>query len=282
MRLLRYVRCDVFTDRAFTGNQLAVFTDARGVSPELMQALAREMNLAESVFVLRPEAGGHAKLRIFTPVHEMPFAGHPTLGSAFVLGNALQAEVIQFETGVGLVPVRLEREGARAVFGWMEQRVPTERPFERPAELLSILGVTHSELPVIEYDNGAQHAFVILKTPADVARLEPDLTRLKRFTRVSINVAAGSGLEWKTRMFAPAAGVPEDAATGSAAGPLAVHLARHGKVAFGEGLRIRQGEEIQRPSELSAVVRGSAEQIDAVEVGGAAVIVGRGEIRIDG
>ena len=109
---LRYVVADVFTDTPLTGNQLAVFTDGREVDDATMQNLAREMNLSETVFVLPAEAGGHARIRIFTPVAELPFAGHPTLGSAFVLAQPLQLSEIRLETGAGIVPVRLEREGA--------------------------------------------------------------------------------------------------------------------------------------------------------------------------
>lgn len=278
MKTLRYVLCDVFTERPLAGNALAVFTDARGVSDSSMQAIAREMNLSETVFVLRPEAGGHAKIRIFTPNLEIPFAGHPTLGSAFVLGGPLQTERVELETGVGIIPVRLTREQARIIFGWMQQPLPTWNEFQSTEELFAALGVAGSELPVLEYQNGAHHLFVILDSPESVAQLEPDLGRLSRLTAAGVNVSAGAGLEWKTRMFAPRAGVPEDPATGSAAGPLAVHLARHGRAPFGGTLSIRQGAEIHRPSELFAVVRGNSQQIEEVEVGGAAVIVGRGEL----
>lgn len=279
MKTLRYVLCDVFTDRPLTGNALAVFTDARSLTDRAtMQAIAREMNLSESVFVFRPEAGGHAKIRIFTPKLELPFAGHPTLGSAFVLGGPLQTDRVELETGAGIVPVRLTREGAKIVFGWMRQPLPTWKPFEPTAELFQALGVTGSELPVFEYDNGAHHLFVLLDSPERVAGLEPDLARLARLTAAGVNVTAGSGLQWKTRMFAPHAGVPEDPATGSAAGPLAIHLARHDRAPFGQVLTIDQGAEIQRPSRLFARVEGDPRQIQEVEVGGAAVIVGRGEL----
>src|SRR5256714_2137979 len=125
MRSLRYVLVDVFTDTPLQGNQLAVFTDARALDDAAMQALAKETNLSETVFVLPPEGDGEVRIRIFTPETELPFAGHPVLGSAFVLGQPLQRTVIRLETGVGVIPVELEREGARIVFGRMQQRVPT-------------------------------------------------------------------------------------------------------------------------------------------------------------
>src|SRR5437773_3451721 len=109
MRVFRYVVADVFTDTPLAGNPVAVFTDARGLSGEEMQRLARELNLSESVFVLPAEAGGHARIRIFTPGIEMQFAGHPTLGTAFVLAAPMQLIEIRLETGAGIVPVVLER-----------------------------------------------------------------------------------------------------------------------------------------------------------------------------
>jgi trans-2,3-dihydro-3-hydroxyanthranilate isomerase len=284
MRTLRYVRCDVFTDTALTGNALAVFTDARALPEATMQAIAREMNLSETVFVHSPEAGGQAKIRIFTPTRELPFAGHPTLGSAFVLGGFLQAEVVRLETGIGVIPVRLEREGAKIVFGWMEQRVPTWRAVEseRERELLAALGVAKAELPIVEYDNGMHHLFVVVDSESTVRGLKPDLGRLAEVGDFGVSVLAVSdgGAKVKTRMFAPSHGVNEDPATGSAAGPLAVHLARHGRAPFGTTLEIRQGEELARPSTLYAVAHGAAEQIERVEVGGAAVVIGRGELRV--
>jgi trans-2,3-dihydro-3-hydroxyanthranilate isomerase len=278
---LRYVIADVFTDTPLEGNQLAVFTDARGVDGQLMQRLARELNFSEVVFVLPAEGDGHARIRIFTPTIEVPFAGHPTLGTAFVLAAPMQLEEIRLETGMGVVPVRLEREGGRISFGRMSQPLPTIEPYAEEAELLSALGVERSELPVELYDNGIQHVYVALHSEDDVASLRPDLGRLAGLPAViGINCFAGSGARWKTRMFAPGDGVPEDPATGSAAGPLALHLARHGRIAFGDEIEVSQGAEIGRPSTLFARVDGSADAVEAIEVGGSAVVVARGEFRL--
>jgi trans-2,3-dihydro-3-hydroxyanthranilate isomerase len=296
----RYVLVDVFTDHPLEGNALAIFTDAREIPEEMLQRLARETNLSETVFVYPPgwdvatrpshvggraaldHQGGHAKIRIFTPTTEVPFAGHPTLGTAFVLGGPLQLEEIRLETGAGVIPLRLEREGARITFGWMTQPVPTVSEYAAADELLAALGVEGSTLPVEVYDNGLQHVFVALGSEEEVAALEPDLTALARLPDVlGANCFAGEGTRWKTRMFAPGGGVPEDPATGSAAGPLACHLARHGRIAFGDEIEISQGAEIKRPSMLYARVEGSPEQISKVEVGGSAFIVARGEFKLD-
>jgi trans-2,3-dihydro-3-hydroxyanthranilate isomerase len=281
MATLRYVLVDVFTDTPLAGNGLAVFTDAREIPEEMLQPLAREMNLSETVFTYTPEGDGHARIRIFTPTVEVPFAGHPTLGSAFVLGGPLQLHEIRLETGSGVVPVRLEREGPRIVFGRMEQPLPTVEPYDGVDELLSALGVESSELPVEVYDNGLRHVYVTLASEDAVAGLKPDLSRLGELPDVlGVNTIAGSGTDWKTRMFAPSGGVPEDPATGSAAGPLALHVARHGRIAFGDEIEISQGAEIGRPSTLYARVDGSLDNVERVEVGGSAVTVARGAFRL--
>jgi trans-2,3-dihydro-3-hydroxyanthranilate isomerase len=281
MARFRYVVCDVFTDTPLEGNQLAVFTDARDLPEDTLQPLAREMNYSETVFVYPAENGGHARMRIFTPAVEIPFAGHPTLGTAFVLGGPLQLVEIRLETGSGIVPVLLEREGARIVFGWMSQPLPSVEPFDDAEALLAAVGVERSELPVELYDNGMRNVYVCLPSTDDVAALRPDMSRLAEFGKVlGINCFAGSGKEWKTRMFAPGGGVSEDPATGSAAGPLAVHLVRHGRVQPGEEIEITQGVEIDRPSRLYARVEGTPDAIARVDVGGSAVIVARGEFSL--
>jgi len=277
----RYVVCDVFTDTPLEGNQLGVFTDARGLSGEQMQRLTKELNYSESTFVLPPEQGGHARMRIFTPLMEVPFAGHPTLGTAFVLAAPMQLDEIRLETGRGIVPVRLERDGPRLTFGRMEQPLPEVRPYAAADELLEILGLSESQLPVEWYDNGIENVYVAFGSEEEVAALDPDMGRLAKLPEaIGINCFAGSGRRWKTRMFAPNGGIPEDPATGSAAGPLALHLARHGRIGWGEEIEIRQGEEIGRPSKLYARVDGGPNGVERVEVGGSAVVVARGEFRI--
>jgi trans-2,3-dihydro-3-hydroxyanthranilate isomerase len=314
----RYVVVDVFTDVPLAGNQLAVFTDARAIPEELLQPLAKEMafsetvfcypagwsatqqqgappartsagdqhHVDETVFVYPAAAGGHARIRIFTPATEIPFAGHPVLGTAFVLAGPLQLPEIHLETGVGVVPVVLEREGSRIVFGRMSQPAPKVTPFPEAERFLEPLGISDSALPFELYDNGTLNMYFLLEAEHDVAALEPDLGAVVRLTRedglppMHANCIAGAGTRWKTRMFSPADGVPEDPATGSAAGPLAACVARHGLAPFGEEIVISQGAELGRPSTLYARVEGTPERLDKVEVGGSAVIVARGEFRL--
>lgn len=279
MATARYVVCDVFTSEPLTGNQLAVFTDARAIPEERLQRLAKEMNFSETTFVYPPEGEGHVKVRIFTTSTEVPFAGHPCLGTAFVMAMPLQLVDIVLETGNGLVPVRLERDGARIVFGRMEQPLPSITEFDGADELQAVLGVT-AQLPVELYDNGIPHVFLVLESDAEVAALRPNFKELEDFGPLGINCCSGSGLRWKSRMFFPGLGGTEDPATGSAAGPLALHLARHGRIAFGDEIEIHQGVEIGRHSTLFARVDGSAGVVDRIEVGGSAVVVARGEFHL--
>jgi trans-2,3-dihydro-3-hydroxyanthranilate isomerase len=276
---LRYVVADVFTDTPLTGNQLAVFTDGRDVDDRLMQRLAKEMNFSETVFVLPSDADAHARIRIFTPVAELPFAGHPVLGSAYVLAAPMQLGEIRLETLAGVIPITLERDGARIAFGRMLQPVPQHEPFAEAAAVEKLLGF-RSQLPVELYHQGPGFAYFELESQDALAALSPDFGALSRITDYGISCFAGSGTSWKTRMFAPGSGVAEDPATGSAAGPLCLHLARHGRVAFGDEIEISQGDEIGRPSKLFACVTGSAEQVESIEVGGSAVIVARGEFKL--
>ena len=276
----RYVICDVFTDAPLAGNPLAVFTDARLIPEKLLQPIAREMNLSETVFVYPAAKGGHARIRIFTPFNELPFSGHPVLGSAFVLAAPLQLPAIVLETGIGLVPIVLERDGPRITFGRMTQPLPTVSAEPAAAAIVAALGGVKPVLPVERYVNGPTHVLVTVGSTDDVAKLTPDFGALAKATSAGVSCFAGSGRHYKTRMFAPGHGINEDPATGSAAGPLACHLVRHGRLAPGDEIEISQGVEIGRPSTLFARASGMRERIERVEVGGCAVTVARGEFRL--
>ena len=267
MGTFRFVVADVFTDIPFAGNQLAVFTDAREIPEERLQPLAREINFSETVYVYPAAGDGHARIRIFTPALELPFAGHPVLGTAFVLGGPLQLDELWLETGAGVVPVRLERDGSRIVFGWMRQPVVAAEGYEQADELLSLLGVETSGLPVELYRQGPGHVYIELDSPEAVAALRPNTDALLELSPYGTAASPRDGKGWKARVFVPAHGVGEDPATGSAAGPLALHLARHGRIDFGDEIEIHQGAEIGRPSTLYAVARSPED----VEVGGSAV-----------
>ena len=277
-----YVVIDVFTDAPLEGNPVAVFTEGAGLEDETMQRAARELNLSETVFLFPGEAGADARARIFTPYVELPFAGHPVLGTAFVLGERSGRDEVHLQTGSGLIRIALQRRQGAIVFGEMQQPIPTWEPFERPDELLAALRVGGSELPIDVYDNGPRHTFVALADETAVAKLRPDIGALAELGSVGVSCFAESDGRVKTRMFGPGLGVAEDPATGSAAGPLAVHLARHGRTRFGQSIVIRQGVEVGRPSVLHARADGSAAAVERVVVGGGAVLVARGEYRLDG
>ena len=278
MENFRFVVIDVFTDRPLAGNQLAVFTNAQPIPEHLLQPLAKEIGFSETVFCYPAEGEGHVRIRIFTPASEVPFAGHPTLGTAFVLAAPMQLGLIGLETGSGLVKVELERgESGRILFGRMSQPLPRIKPYERAEDLLAALGLKKSGLPIELYDNGIEHVFVALDSEQRVAALEPDGKALAAFGSIGVNCFAGAGKSWKTRCFVSGLGIDEDPATGSAAGPLALHLSRHGAVSFGDEIEIRQGEEVGRPSVLYAGAYGSADAVERIEVGGCAVVVARGE-----
>ena len=276
--MYQYVVADVFTSTPLEGNPVAVLTDARGLPPARMQQITREFNLSETVFVLPAEAGSDARVRIFTPAAELPFAGHPVLGTAYVLSAAGGQQTVRLETGAGVIRIDLTRENGQIVSGRMRQPIPVWMPYDRTGELLAALGLKSSDLPVEVYRNGPQHVYVALASEPEVAALQPDLGALGRLPAIGAVCFAGTGGHWKARNFAPGLGLAEDPATGSAAGPLAVHLARHGRIAFGQEIEISQGAEIGRPSTLYARVTGDGDRIDSVEVAGAAVVVARGEL----
>ncbi|WP_327591635.1 PhzF family phenazine biosynthesis isomerase [Streptomyces chartreusis] len=271
---------DVFTNVALQGNPLAVFLDASGLSSQQMQSIAREMNLSETTFVLPARNGGDAHVRIFTPVNELAFAGHPMLGTAVALGESTTRKQLLLETAMGTIPLTFQRTQGRPLTASMRQPIPSWEPYNATDELLAALGVASSILPVDAYRNGPRHIFIGLKDTAALSRVRPDLNALAQHKDMAANCFAGSGEQWRMRMFSPAYGVAEDAATGSAAGPLAVHLSRYGLIRFGQQIEITQGVEMGRPAHMYASSNGSCQQVDAVDVAGSAVVIARGTLLI--
>jgi trans-2,3-dihydro-3-hydroxyanthranilate isomerase len=302
MPTVAYVHYDVFTSRPFEGNQLAVFPDARGLSTTQMQALANEMDFAESTFVLPAEAPGtDARMRIFTPGREMPMAGHPTIGTTFALVEsgtiAAGRERWVFGLNVGPTPVALDWQGDVLTRAWMDQGPPEFRAPLVPGE--AVVDALHADraawtatgLPIVEGSCGAAFFYVPLATRTAVDACVPDegavhaLTSAFGGAHIGLFVfSAEPGVDDATvyaRMFAPEAGVVEDPATGSATGPLAAFLVRHGVVSMasrGDIVSV-QGVKMGRRSRLLARVEATApDAITRVHVGGAAVRVGAGVI----
>lgn len=278
----QYAVADAFAEKPLHGNPVAVFFDADDLTAEQMQRIAREMNLSETTFVLRPKQGGTAHIRIFTPVNELPFAGHPLLGTAVVLGCRGYGARLRLETAMGVVPFDVEA-GGRTGHATMRQPVPTWRPFDRTAELLDALGVPEPPFPVEIYHNGPRHVLVGLDNIDALSKVDPDHRALARFEDMAVNCIAGSGTHWRNRMFSPAYGVVEDAATGSAAGPIAIHVARHAQAPHGRWVDIAQGVEIGRHALMRARIRGaggSVDNVESVEVGGHGVVVAEGTFHV--
>ena len=272
MRTLRYTVVDVFTSTPLEGNPLAVFTGGEGLDDATMQALARETNLSETTFIQRATEGGTARLRIFTPDAELPFAGHPVLGSAWVIARSTPISDVGFETGMGLVPVAIEREGGTLVGARMRQPDPLIAPADVDVDALAAaIGTPLAGDPVVGA-NGLAH---LLCPVADVAAATPDWGALARFDVRTVYLwAPPVGDELRTRMFSPR-GAFEDPATGSAAGALGIHLLQSGVVGPGRVTMV-QGVEIQRPSYIEVDVAEGAPPV----VGGQCAVVARGEFQL--
>lgn len=282
-KTLRYNLVDVFTDTPLTGNPLAVFTQAVGLSDERMQAIAREMNLSETVFFWPPTQGGHARLRIFTPRTELPFAGHPVLGSAWILAGPMEMTQLRLETGAGIIPIDLERQGDRVHLARMTQPLPEFSAFEQESAVRNALGLSpraEDALPAHLAKNGPTHLLVEATSEEELHALTPDFQAITRLTTAGVLVFVQKGGMCHARYFAPSAGVFEDAATGSAAGPLGAHLVLHGRHPSGHELVVFQGQAMLRPSTL--LVNASVEdgKLVRVMVGGSAVVIARGELLV--
>lgn len=298
---LPYLLYDVFTNEALVGNQLAVFTDARGLDSARMQRLAREMNLSESTFILPSEQSGtDIRMRIFTPVQEMPMAGHPTIGSTFALAHTglIRPGSSQFVFGlnIGPVPVDLQWNGDALGFAWMTQSNPMFGPVvENRAAVAAAIGLETADLapdlPVQEVSCGVQYLFAPLRDRHTVDRAAPDTVAFRRLiasTRPDLAVYAfvaepsGSAETAYSRMFAPAHGIIEDPATGSACGPLGCYLVQHGVVDGPAARRMisLQGVAMGRSSRIHISIDGVRDDIRRVRVGGEAVLVGRGEMLV--
>ena len=302
MRKIRYHLVDVFTDRAFGGNQLAVCTNGRGISSDLMQSIAKELNLSETTFVLPPEnAENDYKVRIFTPGSELPMAGHPTVGTSFVLAREQMIPLggervtIRLEEGVGPIPVEITFKDGAPDLIWMQQPLPTFGPrFDDRAAISEMLTLAPEDLdetlPIEVVSCGVPFLYVPLKSLAaarstrlrlDVWERSPQAAGVNGvFVFTKETELAGSTVH--SRMFAPGLGITEDPATGAASGPLGCYLVRH-KV-FPETtpaeFTSEQGIEMGRTSIIKIVIEQEAGEITSVRVGGQCVFMGEGYLEV--
>jgi trans-2,3-dihydro-3-hydroxyanthranilate isomerase len=277
-----YTLVDVFTDRRFGGNQLAVFTDGRGIDATTMQAVAKELAIAETTFVLPKEKDGDHKVRIFTPGKELPFAGHPTVGTTWVLSGGRNG-TLRLELTVGTLAVTVSNG-----FVEMEQPLPEfGAELQVRAKLVAAIGDVlddPSPAPFQVVSCGNRFLFAAVKGLGGMRAIRVDTGALQSL----LDEAGAMGLYVWTReterpgsnvhgrMFAPSVGIAEDPATGSAAGPLASYLVRHGPALPGQAIVIEQGFEIGRPSILRARIDGTRDNITGVHVGGNVASVGGG------
>ena len=266
-----YTLVDVFTDTKFGGNQLAVFRDGRGIDARTMQAIAKELNLPETVFVLPAERDGDHRVRIFTPARELPFAGHPTVGCAFVLAAGTDID-LRLEEIVGTLAVTV-----RGGFVEMEQPLPTFEAVDDRAVVAASLSLDAADLdaalPIEIGSSGNRFMFVPVKGLDAVRRASPRGLTEAAYIFTTETVERGSTVHG--RMYAPWQGIAEDPATGSANGPLGAYLVRHG-LSDGKAIVSEQGYEMGRPSLLYIRVGGTPERITSLHVGGRCALVGGG------
>ena len=298
----RYFLSDVFTDRAFAGNGLAVFPDGDAVPEALMQRIARELNLSETVFVLHPSDPAHeCRLRIFTPAKELPFAGHPTVGTACTLAAIGRIAVsgsasVTLEEGVGPIPVTIRCDGSRYRASFTTARLPELGP-EPPsagalAECLGIAteDILASRLRAHAYSCGVPFLFVPVRDRGVLARLRVNTAAWEKHLSgywtselfVFTRDAELPGSSLRGRMFAPLFGIAEDPATGSAAAALAGYLAaleqpRTATLAW----RIEQGFEMGRPSLIELEADLTSAGLRAVRVGGESLLIGEGALKLE-
>lgn len=302
MRKLQYRIVDVFTDRMFGGNPLAVVLDGRGVTDAEMQALAREMNLSETTFVLPPDdPANDFRVRIFTPGRELAMAGHPTIGTAFVLAREKMLPAggdtltIRFEEKVGPIPVRLELKDGAPDMIWMTQPLPNFGPvFPNAVAVAAMLGIDpaglRTDVPIEVVSCGMPFLFVPVRDLATMRRLSFNKDHSHRVLDplevhevfVFAMEVENAGSTVHSRMFAPDLGISEDPATGGASGPLGCYLLRHGLLPAKPKTSIvsEQGIEMGRPSFIHIEITREANEITEVNVGGQTVFVGGGEIEL--
>ncbi|MEW6544120.1 MAG: PhzF family phenazine biosynthesis protein [Nitrospirota bacterium] len=303
-RTLRFYQADVFTDLPFSGNPVAVVPDASGLADLELQRIAREMNLSETVFVLAPtDPAAAAKIRIFTPTREIPFAGHPVLGTFFVLGKIGRLTCrepvtrLMYECNIGVFPVELHAGDGEILRVVMTQPKPqflgSVEPVKDLFEVANALGlskkvITGTKLPVEVVSTGLPVMIVPIRTLTAVRSIEPDFAAINEicarygangimvFTTVTVEEPSTV----HTRMFASPIGVTEDPATGSASGALGAYLVHNGVVEVGPTTEIiaEQGYELERPSRILIQVRSDDDAIQEVKVGGQAVMVIEGAV----
>ncbi|MDX2229068.1 MAG: PhzF family phenazine biosynthesis protein [Leptolyngbyaceae cyanobacterium bins.349] len=293
MQSLNFYMVDVFAERQYAGNPLAVFTNAGALSTEQMQQIAREINFSETTFILspQPQNGGYG-VRIFTPARELPFAGHPTLGTAFVLQQAMiQQPVAQITLNlpVGPIPVTIAYQDDQPTVLWMRQNPPVFGQVLSPTAIAPVLNLHPDDLdhrfPIQEVSTGVPFIIVPLKSLAALQRIRVNTERLFALVEtlqakeifVFCPETRHPNHQFSARMFAPLMGIAEDPATGSANGCFAAYLVEHEYLGSPViEVEVEQGYEMGRPS-LLLLKANQASGTISLSVGGAVVMVAKGE-----
>lgn len=289
------IQLDVFTDRALTGNALAVFLDGRGLSTEQMQALARETNLSETTFIMPGDPAAEkergVRVRIFTVQEELPFAGHPTLGTAFVLRGQSGASEVHLDLNVGTVPVRFEQPPGQPLFGEMTQKNPEFGASHTPEAVAQFTNLGPADFdpsaPIQTVSTGMPFTITAVRSLEKLRSLRLDLQRASEYLAQSggkfLYFVCRETVDPKARLHARMLFYNgEDPATGSAAGCCAAWMVAHGVAASDERVMIEQGLEMHRPSRIFVRATKKDNQVINVRVGGNCVEVLRGEVTLAG
>lgn len=283
MQSLDFEVWDVFTDTPFSGNPLAIVTGADALSTDQMQMMAREFNLSETIFLMAPRDPSHtARARIFFPTAEIPFAGHPTVGAALMLADKYNLNHVTLEEEAGLVPVEITDGLAKfqAPVVPFPQNIAIETELAAQALDLKVSDIGLHTIDV--HEGGPKFLFIPIKTRHALKRarpIEPHWSKLMISGGVSAAYIYSS--DFDARMFAPASGIPEDPATGSASALLASQLLSNGAIVDGENhFVLKQGEDMGRPSQINLTVTAQNGAIEAVHVAGRAVPISSGRIRV--
>ena len=293
MKKLAMAQLDVFTSRALTGNALAVFLDGRGLSTEQMQAIARETNLSETTFILPGDPAAEkergVRVRIFTVKEELPFAGHPTLGTAYVLHQKTGASEVRLELNVGTVPVRFEHAGGQPVFGEMTQKNPEfleKHPVDALAPFTNLSPADFDDsVPIQTVSTGLPYTITAVRSLEKLRNLRVDAIRAQEYLAKSggrfLYFVSRETVDPQARLHARMFFYNgEDPATGSAAGCCAAWMVAHGVAASDERVLIEQGMEMLRPSRIFVCAANKDNHVINVRVGGNCVEVLRGELTL--
>jgi trans-2,3-dihydro-3-hydroxyanthranilate isomerase len=291
VRRLGFTQLDVFTSRPLEGNPLAVFADGRGLSDDEMQAIAREMNLSETTFILPRDAAAEEpagiRVRIFTVQEELPFAGHPTLGTAVCLRGKSRSQEIRLQLNVGTIPVRFEDQPGQPVFGEMTQNDPVFGAVHDPKKVAEVTGIPlahiQTELPIQTVSTGIPFTILPLRTRQQMAKLEINQRRAAEYLQPTggkfFFCVTRETVDPKARLHARMLFYNgEDPATGSASGCAAAWMVAHGIAQPEERVLIEQGVEMKRPSQIFVRASRSNDRVVNIRVGGNVVEVLRGEL----